>query len=110
MRVWGTCGSSQLRGPAPVLISGTNSAANPLTSRYTRCSLPLLGDQQTVSGHPREGLWIGRRVTQKAQPSAGLPVRVRKAHHLWVVANYMVAAHDEVGHRDVRILEEFPKR
>ena len=49
-------------------------------------------------------------MTQQAQPSAGLPVRVRKAHHLWAVANYMVAAHDEVGHRDVRILDEFPKR
>ena len=55
-------------------------------------------------------LWISPRVTQQAQPSAGLPVRVRKAHHLWPVANYMVAAHDEVGHRDVRILDEFPKR
>jgi hypothetical protein len=37
-------------------------------------------------------------------------MRVRKAHHLWAVANYMVAAHDEVGHRDVRILDEYRKR
>ena len=89
--------------PVPALISGTISAASPLTSRSARCGLPLLGDQLMVSGHPREG-------SVQPQPSAGLPVRVRKAHHLWVVAHSMVAMHDEVGHRDVRILDEFTKR
>src|SRR6516162_7779752 len=64
----------------------------------------------TLSYLERTLLWISTRVTQQAQPSAGLPVRVRKAHHLWPVANYMVAAHDEVGHSDVRILDEFRKR
>jgi len=64
----------------------------------------------TLSYLERTLLWISTRVTQQAQPSTGLPVRVRKAHHLWAVANYMVAAHDEVDHRDVRILDEFRKR
>jgi hypothetical protein len=58
MRVWGTCGSSQLIWPTrslPFPNFWHYFGRQPMTSRSTRCSLLLLGDQLTVSGRPREG-------------------------------------------------------
>jgi len=73
--------------------------------RLGTCDGPRCHARLGATGH-----LCGATSWLQAQPSAGLPVRARKADYLWAVAHYMVAVHDEVGHRDVRILDEFPKR